>query len=126
MPALPEFSNTGCGIGEIEILQEVESEHANKPNGHIAVPTEITVDLKGEEDRGQHHGAARVRGRIGVQLVHDLVDGSSLHVTSAHWFTPKRNAIEGVGLTPDVVIEPGSDPLPRAIELVSGIANSNQ
>lgn len=60
-------------------------------------------------------------GKGSVQLIYDLVDGSSLHVTSAHWFTPNRNAIEGVGLTPDVVIAPGSDPLPQAVDLLSGV-----
>jgi carboxyl-terminal processing protease len=58
-------------------------------------------------------------GKGSVQLVHELVDGSSLHVTSAHWFTPNRHAIDGVGLTPDKVIEVGSDPLPQAVEVVN-------
>jgi len=65
-------------------------------------------------------------GKGSVQLVHELVDGSSLHVTSAHWFTPNHNAIEGVGVTPDVMIEAGSDPVPQAVKLVMEIANRNQ
>jgi carboxyl-terminal processing protease len=94
-------------------------------DGGSASASEIVAGALQDRDRALLVGE-RTFGKGSVQLVHDLVDGSSLHVTSAHWFTPKRNAIEGVGLTPDVVIEPGSDPLPRAIELVSGIANSNQ
>ena len=65
-------------------------------------------------------------GKGSVQLVHELVDGSSLHVTSAHWFTPNRHAIEGVGLTPDLIIEAGSDPLPQAVDAVMGIVISKQ
>ncbi len=49
-------------------------------------------------------------GKGSVQLVYELVDGSSLHVTNAHWFTPNHNAIDGVGLTPvGHLIQPGSD-----------------
>ncbi|MEJ5197287.1 MAG: S41 family peptidase [Anaerolineae bacterium] len=60
-------------------------------------------------------GALRDRGRavlIGektygkgsVQEVHELADGSSLHVTVARWLTPARHQIDKVGLTPDVPV----------------------
>jgi len=46
-------------------------------------------------------------GKGSVQHVHDLADGSQLHVTAALWFTPDGAAIQGKGLTPDVaVVEP--------------------
>ena len=64
-------------------------------------------------------------GKGSVQLVHELVDGSSLHVTSAHWFTPNHNAIQGVGLAPDLLIEPGTDPLPVAVEQVLALPGGN-
>ncbi len=78
-------------------------------------------------------GALRDRGRAllvgeqtfgkgSVQLVHDLVDNSSLHVTTARWYTPDGTAIDGIGLTPDVVIEADSDPLARAVETVQNVA----
>jgi carboxyl-terminal processing protease len=43
-------------------------------------------------------------GKGSVQEVHELSDGSSLHVTVARWLTPKRSQIDGAGLAPDVVI----------------------
>lgn len=61
-------------------------------------------------------------GKGSVQLVHELADASSLHVTTARWFTPNHNGIDGVGLTPDVVITPGDDPLPIAINVVQELA----
>lgn len=43
-------------------------------------------------------------GKGSVQLVFDLRDGSSLHVTTARWFTPAQQQIDGKGLTPDVPV----------------------
>ena len=43
-------------------------------------------------------------GKGSVQEVHELPDGSSLHVTVARWFTPKRNQIDKLGLQPDVTV----------------------
>ncbi|MBX3053696.1 MAG: S41 family peptidase [Caldilineaceae bacterium] len=68
----------------------------------------------------------RTYGKGSVQQVHELVDGSSLHVTSAHWFTPNHNAIDGVGLTPDITIEPGTDPVPQALEILAEMSSSGQ
>lgn len=41
-------------------------------------------------------------GKGSVQEVHELPDGSSLHVTVARWLTPDRNQIDQTGLQPDV------------------------
>lgn len=48
-------------------------------------------------------------GKGSVQLVFDLRDGSSLHVTTARWFTPAHQQIDGKGLTPDVPVAAGGD-----------------
>ncbi len=65
-------------------------------------------------------GALRDRGRaplIGqptygkgsVQLIFELSDHSSIHITNARWFTPGRAQIDGVGLKPDIEMAPGAD-----------------
>jgi carboxyl-terminal processing protease len=46
----------------------------------------------------------RTYGKGSVQEVHELSDGSSLHVTVARWLTPNRKQIDGAGLEPDVVV----------------------
>ncbi|MDR3574936.1 MAG: S41 family peptidase [Anaerolineaceae bacterium] len=45
-------------------------------------------------------------GKDSIQLVYTLMDGSSLHVTSAHWWVPglQEGSIEGKGLQPDIVV----------------------
>jgi carboxyl-terminal processing protease len=44
-------------------------------------------------------------GKGSVQLVFDLSDGSSVHVTSARWLTPKRIQLDQQGLQPDILVE---------------------
>lgn len=44
-------------------------------------------------------------GKGSVQLVYDLSDGSSIHVTSARWYTPNRHLIDQQGLEPDIPVE---------------------
>ncbi len=64
-------------------------------------------------------------GKGSVQLVYDLSDGSSLHVTAYLWYTPSRRALDKNGLPPTVVIEPAADgtdaQLARAIEHLNSI-----
>jgi carboxyl-terminal processing protease len=43
-------------------------------------------------------------GKGSVQEVHELPDGSSLHVTVARWLTPNRVQLDKTGLTPDVIV----------------------
>jgi carboxyl-terminal processing protease len=47
-------------------------------------------------------------GKGTVQQVMEFRDGSGLKMTIAEWLTPKRRKIDGVGVTPDVVV-PAAD-----------------
>lgn len=48
-------------------------------------------------------------GKGSVQLVYDLSDGSSLHVTAYRWYTPARRELEAAGLPPTFVVEAATD-----------------
>src|SRR5260370_5505631 len=39
-------------------------------------------------------------GKGSVQLVYDLTDGSSLHVTAYRWYTPGHRVLDKTGLQP--------------------------
>lgn len=79
----------------------------------------------------QDHGRAKLIGektfgKGSVQLVYDLEDSSSVHVTWARWFTPNRRQIDGNGLDPDIMSSISDesrangrdDQLERAIQLL--------
>jgi carboxyl-terminal processing protease len=92
-------------------------------NGGTASASEIVAGAIQDRGRGLLVGE-QTFGKGSVQLIYDLSDSSSLHVTAARWLTPNRNQIDGAGLTPDVQVpltaedrEQGLDPqLERAIQ----------
>jgi len=94
-------------------------------NGGTASASEIVAGAVQDRERGLLVGE-KTFGKGSVQLIYDLSDGSSLHVTAARWLTPNHSQIDGAGLTPDVEIpvteadrEQGRDPqLERAVELL--------
>ena len=58
----------------------------------------------------QDHGRAvligtTTFGKGSVNITRRLSNGGGINVTIRRWFTPNGNVIEGVGLTPDVVVE---------------------
>jgi carboxyl-terminal processing protease len=96
-------------------------------NHGTASASEIVSGALQDRQRGPLIGE-RTYGKGSVQLVYDLSDKSSLHVTVARWFTPKRQRIDGQGLTPDIELplsdadrQAGADPqLERAIAYLQG------
>ena len=58
----------------------------------------------------QDHGRAvligtQTFGKGSVNITQRLSNGGAINVTIRRWFTPDGNVIEGVGLTPDVIVE---------------------
>ena len=91
-------------------------------NGGSASASEIVAGAIKDRGRGTLVGV-KTFGKGSVQNVHQLSDGSTLHVTIAHWLTPNRQDISKAGIEPNIVVEGGdpakdkSDPqLQRAIE----------
>jgi carboxyl-terminal processing protease len=111
-----EFVNTGVIVYE-EFADGQRQEFKSDHRGRLtAVPIIVLID-EGSASASEILAAA-LRDLKGTQLVgqqsfgkgtvQDAVefgDGSSVHVTIARWLTPNGDRIEGVGLTPDVVVE---------------------
>jgi carboxyl-terminal processing protease len=78
-------------------------------NGGTASAAEIVAGALQDHGRAPLMGEPTF-GKGVVQLIYDLSDGSSLHVTSAVWLTPNRHQIQGHGLTPDIYVPRGDGP----------------
>ena len=144
-------NNTGGLLQEsIEVADEfvdegvIVYEHNNQgeqafestPGGQMTdLPLTILVNERTASGAELVAGALRDSGRgimIGqntygkgtVQQIFSLSDQSSLHVTSAEWFTPSRHPLNDVGLTPDITMIP--DPNGRDVELGEAIRHLQQ
>lgn len=111
-------SSTGAALTDIPLVVLVNQNTASASEIVAgALQDALDVPLVGET----------TFGKGSVQLVYDLSDGSSLHVTVAHWFTPEHHQIQGEGLSPDYEVTMDSDgqdeeedsQLDRALELLT-------
>lgn len=83
-------------------------------NGGTASAAELVAGAIQDRGRGILIGQPTF-GKGTVQQIFRLSDGSSLHITSAEWFTPARNQISEIGLEPDIAMIP--DENGRDVEL---------
>jgi carboxyl-terminal processing protease len=74
-------------------------------NNHTASAAELVAGAIRDRERGILIGQ-RTFGKGTVQQIFVLSDGSSVHITSAEWFTPNRVPLAGVGLIPNIEMIP--------------------
>ncbi|MEZ4591656.1 MAG: S41 family peptidase [Chloroflexota bacterium] len=73
-------------------------------DGGTASSSEILAGALQDRGRAQLVGSTPTFGKGSVQLVYDLSDGSSVHVTASRWYTPDRHQLDQQGLTPDILV----------------------
>jgi carboxyl-terminal processing protease len=87
-------------------------------NHGTASAAEIVAGALADRGRAPLIGE-KTYGKGSVQLVFDLSDGSSVHITSARWFTPLRVPLDGNGLAPTYETaardEANDPPMDRAV-----------
>lgn len=75
-------------------------------DGHSASASEIVAGAIQDAERGVIVGQ-QTFGKGTVQTITQLSDGSGVKFTTARYYTPSGDSIEGVGVTPDVEVEQG-------------------
>jgi carboxyl-terminal processing protease len=100
--------------------------------GDTAVPLVVLVDggtmsaaemLSGAlQDRGRAVViGSRTFGKGSVQMPSTLADGSVAELTVGHYRLPDGRRVEGKGITPDVVVSGGQDPVAASREVFAGL-----
>ncbi len=73
-------------------------------DGRTASSSEILAGALQDRGRALLVGSTPTFGKGSVQLVYDLSDGSSVHVTASRWFTPNHHQLDRQGLEPDIFV----------------------
>ncbi len=73
-------------------------------NGNSASASEIVAGALKDHGRATIVGE-QTFGKGSVQQIEELSFGGAVKLTIAHYLTPNGTAIDGVGLTPDVIVE---------------------
>ncbi|MEM6282620.1 MAG: S41 family peptidase [Chloroflexota bacterium] len=108
-------ADDGSLLGEMPVVVLV--------NGGTASAAELVAGAIQDRDRGILIGQ-QTFGKGTVQQIFRLSDESSIHITSAEWFTPDRNQISGVGLEPDIAMIPDANG--RDVELGEAVRYLNE
>lgn len=102
----------------VRVDQRDQPEEVHEVNGDTVTSAPLVVLINGNSASAseivagalQDHGRAQLLGETSfgkgsVQTIEQLSDGSAVKFTIAHYLTPKSRKIDGIGLTPDVVVK---------------------
>ena len=90
-------------------------------NRGTASASEITAGAIRDNDMGILIGETSFGKGVFQQLI-EFPDGSALKLTTGEYFTPDGHVVNGIGLTPDIVIEEEQDAIEVAIEWLNARA----
>ena len=122
-----QFLEDGIVIEQQYRGAKVEGYSVDQPGKHAKIPLVVLVNENtasaAEIIAGsiQAHKRAKLigattYGKNTIQMVFDLQDGSSLHVTAAHWWFPNFEfPKDGHGLAPDITVAAGEQGQPDPV-----------
>lgn len=90
-------------------------------NGGTASAAEITAGAIRDHDMGILIGQ-QTFGKGVIQQLFDYRDGSALKLTTGEYTTPDGHVVQGVGLTPDIIVPDEGDPMADATSWIEAHA----
>lgn len=125
-PVVSEIQRDGTRKTHESTLAQIKYPLAVLVNGGSASASEIVAGAIQDTEAGTLIGT-KTFGKGVVQRLISLDEATALKYTYAKYVTPKERSINGVGITPDIVIEvtapveAGKDPqLDKALEVLKG------
>ena len=88
-------------------------------NNGSASASEIVAGALRDQRANTYLLGEKTFGKGSVQNIHTLSDGGNARVTVAHWLTPNKSEIHGIGITPQYVV-PYTETADDAVPCVSG------
>jgi len=89
-------------------------------NGNTASASEIVAGALKDTKAATIVGT-QTYGKGVVQQMYSLKNGGSVKITVAEYLTPNGTSINGVGITPDVIVEGETEQLNKAVEILKNI-----
>ena len=129
-----EFIDGGLILTEVD--RSGDQRNYEDLNGGHGIDFDIAILVNGGSASGSEVMAAAMRdydraviigeqtfGKGTVSAPRILSDGSVLYVSIARWLSPKGELLEGVGVIPDIIIEPSDEDfeLQRDVQLFAAI-----
>ncbi len=129
-----EFIDGGLILTEVD--RSGDQRNYEDLNGGHGIDFDIAILVNGGSASGSEVMAAAMRdydraviigeqtfGKGTVSAPRILSDGSVLYVSIARWLSPKGELLEGVGVIPDIIIEPSDEDfeLQRDVQLFTAI-----
>ena len=108
-PIVSVTEKSGRTVTENSNLSEVKYPVAVLVNQGTASAAEIVSGAMQDTGSGKLFGT-KTYGKGSVQTIRNLGSETGLKLTVAHYYTPSGRSINGIGITPDEVIEP-DDPI---------------
>jgi len=122
------FIKKGVILKELARDQDVKSFTASSDGPFVDIPLAVLINHGTASAAEIIAGALQAReraliigepsyGKDSIQLVFDLEDGSSLHITSARWWIPSLEPpIKGHGIQPDIIVDNNNSGPDLAVE----------